>query len=172
VILTGQRATWRHGEQTLVEDPSRRTVVPAFTDERNGTNLFMAVCKAMADMKHEYGIGARVLDMTGDEWHRVRFSRAFIDTVKYLAASTTSPALPGPEFLGQMFGLEVRVDGVMAGKPAPPPPSMNCRNCGAPPKLLARACVHCGTPWAESGTPTREPRGMLESPTQGQEQLI
>lgn len=165
MILTGQRATWTNGEQTLVEDPSRyRKITGLERDLPDPANLFTAICSAMGDMKMEYGLYARALSMTMDEWHRILYSRSFLDTVKYMAIATAKLQVPTPDVLGSMLGIEVRVEGYTpAPKPQPPPPAMNCRNCGAPPKLGSRACVHCGTPWAASGTPTRE-AGPMPAP--------
>lgn len=177
MILIRQRSTWEKGERSL--EPLDAVHVPLVF--LNGS-FFTPLAEAIHDVRFHTGLMPARLELTAGEWHRIQTSRCFQDTVKYCGPNDTPPGLATPEMLAAMLGIEVRVDGVAVLKPQPPPPAMNCRNCGAPPKLNAKACVHCGTAWTDSGTPTREPSlkdlphgdyrvggaGLLHTPTPGQ----
>lgn len=152
--LIGQSSTWSKGERTAREDRSRAVTIPLPAPT---LNIFTVLVQATHDLKHHYGTAAVALELTADEWHSIRFSPAYLDTVRYCAAGPGVAVERHPKTLAALLGLDVRVEGLEPEPLPAPPPTMNCRNCGAPPKLNSRACVHCGTPWAASATPTREP---------------
>lgn len=153
--LIRQRPTWHRGERTLTPDPTAGVSLPL--KDVTTSDFIRDIVTAMNDIRVHTGVPPSRLELTLDEWTRIRWSKPWLDTVRYVGTGAIWEAAR-PESLSALLGIEIYVDGYTSPLPPmtqPPPKEMNCRNCGAPPKLNRYDCAHCGTRYDQSQTPTR-----------------